>query len=834
MSTAVSEQAPAVTVSRSLIILIGIIFLLSGATALVYQVAWMRMLSLFFGSDIYAAAITLSVFMGGLSLGSWLAGRFGDRLRLPLLIYGLLEIGIAAYAIIFPYLLSSLETGYQAIYRDSFESLPSLYHTFRFLVAAATMLVPTILMGATLPLMIRQFAVSSPELGRKVGFFYAVNTAGAMTGAIVAGFVIIPLIGVSGSVFSALTVNFVIGVGAVAIAMRLGSGLPASSQAAVPASTASPVKPSETGRFILWAIAVSGAAALALEVVWMRILVQSFSSTVYAFSIMLTCFLFGIFLGSYIASQFIDQHKNPFELLIRLQFWLAGSIALLGVLTYVVPFVFGTLVWGLTNLTGGEFGVSSVIAQFIVASLLIIGPTIMLGIIFPVAVKLYTQDIETRARSTGAVYAANTAGAVLGSLIGGFILLPVFGSRFSLIVVALVFALAGLILVRASARAGTAGQDLLTGQVPALGLLAVSSLVIFLLPAQTVLNFNQQQSTRPDIIYHGEGVSHTVDMIRSPNGNTIMMINGNIEADTTLLQRRHFILKGHLPLLLHEDPADVAIVGLGLGITLGATARHPTVDRIRLVELSPHIVEAHAYIREVTGDVLASPKIDLRIDDGRNFMAMSDESFDMITADPIHPRITGVGYLYTKEYYEQIRQRLKPNGVVTQWMPMYRISSDSFDVAFRTFVSVFPNASFWYVRGHGLFVATADESQISYESLAERFDHPAVRADMESIGIDSVEEFLGHMLLDAEHIRKYLDSSDSAVVNTDDNAYLEYRTPFEFIEKTESIVSKLLPFAGRDVANYVTGLPENRKNRADEFFAARLEVLVSELSEPIE
>lgn len=813
------------------ILVVGVIFLLSGATGLVYQVAWMRMLSLFFGSDVYAAAITLSVFMGGLSLGSWLAGRYGDRFNRPLAIYGFLEVGIAAYALVFPTLLASFEITYQSIYRESFETLPWLYQGTRFSIAALTMLTPTMLMGATLPLIVRQFAVQAPELGKHVGFFYSVNTVGALLGTVIGGFVLIPSLGIQDSILTALSVNFIIGLGAIGIALRSRPGVRTSQPVS---RTSIQVPQSKKRRAVLLAIALSGMAALALEIVWMRILVQSFSSTVYAFSIMLSCFLFGIYFGSYKASQIIDPHDDPVSLFAVLEFWLAGTIALLGVLTLVVPFVFGTLVWGLTDVTGGAFGVSSVIAQFVVASMLIVGPTIMLGATFPIAAKIYTHDIEARALGTGSVYAANTAGAVIGAIVGGFFLLPTFGARGSLIVIGACFAIAGIVLFRS--KGGNQLRRVLTDPKCslALGLWGMSTLAIILIPEQTVLNFNQQQSTRPNVIYHGEGVSHTVDMIRTDNGNTVMMINGNIEADTTMLQRRHFILKGHLPLLLHPNPTDIAIVGLGLGVTLGASERHPTVENIRLVELSPEIVDAHAYITDVTGDILASPKINLRIDDGRNFMAMSDESFDMITADPVHPRITGVGYLYTKEYYEQIRKRLRRGGIVTQWMPMYRVSKNSFDVAFRTFISVFPNASFWYVRGHGLFVATVDDFQIDHKLLAERFDDPAVSVDMASIGINSVEQFLGHLLMDAEHIREYLLRNDSETINTDDNAYLEYRTPFEFTENTESIVRDLVPFAGWDVNKLVPDLPADAQQRVRDYFGGRRDVLVSELSDPIE
>lgn len=821
------------TPARRLAAIVTFLFILSGATSLVYQVTWTRMLSLFFGSDVYAAAITLSVFMGGLSLGSWIAGRWGDRLGRPLLVYGWCEIAIAVCAYMFPVLLTGFEGVYQEVYRAKFEVLPGLYHGLRLVIAAAVLMIPTVLMGATLPLIVRQFAVSSGILGRRVGWYYATNTLGALLGTLAAGFILLPLIGVGRTMLAAILVNLAIGLMAVALGMR-NAIEPADAMPPTVRETAKPGNPAEfQGNRVLLAMALSGFAALALEVVWMRVLVQSFSATVYAFSIMLACFLFGIFYGSRKASEIVDGHGNPWRLLVILELWVGGAVTVLAVLVYVVPGFFGNLLWSLVRISGGAFGWASVVAQFVVASLLIVGPTVMLGATFPVAVKIRTEDVSRRARGTGDVYAANTCGAVIGALVAGFVLLPTLGTRFSLLAIATVFFAAGAILATARHEPGLRVFRR-PGPAAALALAVAAGIGAVLLPPQTVVNFNMQRSTTPEVLYHGEGVAHSVDIVRSDKGQTIMMINGNIEADTTLLQRRHFILKGHLPLLLHHEPRDVLVVGLGLGITLGATARHPTVKTIRLVEISPEMVAAHTRISDVTGNILGNPKVRLRIDDGRNFMAMTDERFDMITADPVHPRITGVGYLYTREYYQQIRRRLRLGGVVAQWMPMYHISAESFDVAFRTFVETFPHVLFWYVRGHGLFVASFDEDAIDFRTLAARFADPAVSEDFASIGIATPEAFLGHLLMDASHIAKYLAQAGNRRINTDDNAYLEYRTPFEFTGGTEAIVSRLLPFAGWDVDGRIKNAPDGVKAEIRRQVAARLGRIRPELAEPID
>lgn len=816
---------------------VGILFFLSGGTALVYQVVWMRQLSLFFGSDAYAAAITLSVFMGGLSLGGYLVGRIGDRIKRPLLIYGLLEIGIALCALAFPLIIFGFDDVYRSIYQESYTTQPLKYQGFRIAVAIQVLLVPTALMGATLPLLIRQFAPKEGELGQWVSFFYATNTLGAFVGTLLAGFFLLQAFGVHDTNLANLFVTLAIGVVAVVLA-GLGLGVDQEKRDAVmPDLTNNPANEKSFGgmdkKTVAVAIAISGLAALALEVVWTRVLVQSFSGTVHSFAVMLACFLFGIFYGSRKVAGTVDECPNPAALLYVLEMWLVGTVALLVPMIYIVPSFFGTLVWGLIDLTGGSFETGSIVAQFIIASLFIFGPATLLGATFPVAVKAYTGNIRQRAHGTGVVYAANTGGAMLGALFGGFVLLPILGTRAGLVAVAMLFLVAAMTLRRSAMNGKKDGRPAGFHTMIPLILLVGGTSSLALIPEQTVVNYNMQKSTTPRVIYHGDGVAHTVDIVRSDQGNIIMMVNGNIEADTTFVQRRHFVLKGHLPLLLHGQAREVAVVGLGLGITTRAILNNPTVDRVRLIELSPEIVEAHRLNPEIAGNVLEDPKLDLLIDDGRNFMNMTGEKFDMITADPIHPRITGVGYLYTQQYYEMIKRRLKDGGVVLQWMPMYRISKRSFDVALRTFAKVFSNASFWYVRGHGLFVGGTDALSIDYRRLTEQFSQTQVRKDLDSIQINTPEELFSHLLMDAEHVRTYLATTGDDTVNTDDNAFLEYNTPFEFLESPKAIVSGLIPHAGWNVDAILSGAPQSVRDHVRNLFTARLNRLLTELEEKI-
>jgi spermidine synthase len=792
------SSAPVAPESKhsALLPIIATVFFFSGFSSLIYEVIWMRRLALFFGSDIYSAAFTLSAFMGGLTFGSLLAARYTDRLKRTLAWYGLLEILIGIYALFFTDFLNLFASQYEHVYTTYFTSAPWLYHGFRILVATLTLLIPTTMMGATLPLIVRHFGCSG-EVGRYSGFFYSMNTFGALAGTLAAGFVLLPSLGMRSTTAVACAINVIIGLTALllsrtvtAIATRPREEFPGETTAA----TAHPDYDRSPATIAMIAIGLSGLAALALEVVWMRILVQVFCATVYAFAIMLSCFLFGIFYGSRWISRRVDKQESLVRLFGLLELGLGVSVASLATLTYFVPALFSRVLFRWIGVSPDHFARSYVAAQFIVSGCLIIVPTLLMGATFPVAVRICTPSLQAVGRGVAGVYAANTVGAIIGALFGGMVLIPTVGTRKGLLVIGAIFLSAGLLLMF---RHAASGLSSLKQPLPAalLVLFLLCAAVGLAMPQQTVTNlYNYIQWTHPQVIYHGEGVAHNVDIFRT-GGITTMTINGGGEADTSSGARRQFFLKAHLPLLLHPDPKDVAVVGLGLGITLSATNRNPNVQNIEVIELTREMVEAQRYLEDVSGGVMHSPKVHVRIDDGRNFMAMSDRSFDMITADPIHPRNTGVGYLYTREYYESIKRRLRPQGVVCQWMPMYEMSRKSFDVALRTFVSVFPNASLWLSGTNALFIATVEPFQIDYRDLVARMQDPVVKADFDSIGVHSAPELLSLMVMGPDEIARYLASTPDQSLNTDDNAYLEYHVPFDIPQKAQTVVAGLLPYA---------------------------------------
>ncbi len=774
----------------------------------------MRELSLFFGSDIYAASITLAAFMGGLALGGYLVGLYADKMRYPIFYYGIIEIAIGTYAFVFRPLLDSFDPFIAASYTTLFDPSPTLHHLTRFGIASIILIIPTILMGTTLPMVLKAFTHRQDKLGETTGHFYAINTFGALSGVLLAGFVLMPKLGLSSTNLVAVIMNLSIGSMSILLQAKCfqktdSKGLQFHQSGAIYTvevdSKASGID-SDRVKTAFIAIGISGFGGLALEVIWTRVLIQSFSATVYSFSIMLVCFLLGIAVGSKVISRQIDSSKTAIKLFAKIEIGIGLSVVLLAGLSFAVPRLFGNFVWGLTNLSPELFGFASVLGAFTLSLIVILPSTILLGAAFPAALKAYNLELSATGKDSGRILFINTIGSVLGALVTGLVIIPLIGSRSAMLLLSMVFLLNGIYIQRLISDGLT--HALRKFAVPTtLSILLI--VIVAFMPYRAVLNYNMQKDTRHHILYHSEGVSGFVDIIRTSSGETVLSINGNREADNSLRQLRHFILKAHLPLLLSSGAQEVLVVGLGLGITTSSLLKHPNVKRVDVVELSPDIVDAQRYISDINGDVLSDPRVHLRIDDGRNFLKFTENRYDLITADPIHPRISGVGMLYTKEYYQLIFDRLKDSGTVLQWMPVYSISQESFVTAVRTMTEVFPYTSVWYIPGHTLLLSAKTKKAIfDYETLRSKFSDQKIASDLKTIGIGNMLDLLQLQILSPVQLQKLLDREPMKIINTEDLPYLEYHTPFEFLTPPAVILKWLLAYSqtdGRSIENAPAG-----------------------------
>lgn len=754
---------------RWLLPLLLALFFGSGVCALIYQVMWLRLLSLVFGVTVYAASTVLAGFMAGLGLGSFLGGRFAARFSRPLVAFGAAEALVGITAFLTPFVLNALTTLWIAVYPQLPQSLAMLT-VIRFVVAFLVLIVPTSLMGATLPLVIKSAVAREERVGGRIGLLYAINTTGAIAGALIAGFYFISELGVSRSFQIAAAMNLVIG----AIAMGAGRAIPAQATSSNAAdSITKPNSATTQQRLVLWTFFVSGVLSLALEIIWFRMLVVFLRPTAYAFTIMLACVLGGIALGSAIAAPLLRGRRNWIAILAAIQ-------ALIGVAA-VLSFNLLTRAQVAIDAVGPWFeriGMNAYLAPLIVSSLIAMLPTtIMLGLAFPIGLTLWTGDTpgEDTSRRAGSFYSLNVIGAILGSVLAGFVLLPQFGTRTSLIIVSAFATISSVLLALSEKRSMRSLA------------IAVAAPAVFVIGAYFAVDPFDVAFARfhrgETLVWREEGAQTTVAVHdrRGSQPMRIMFLDGNHQANdspgTAFVHHRI----GALPVMLHPNPKTALVVGLGGGATPGAVARL-NVD-VDVVELSPAVVAGSNFFKNINFNLLERPNVHLRVDDGRNFLMMSRKKYDVITADIILPRHAGAGALYSREYYELVRSHLAEDGVAMQWNG--GDSESEYKLLMRTFVSVFPYTTLW---GDGSLMLGSMKpftlSQSAYEARRVTFEQfPWDIATLKRIfiaGPDEIREFVGDgpVLTDDKPLIEYF---LSLPIHDKPGGYTGRRAPIERI-----------------------------------------------------
>lgn len=754
---------------------------LSGVSGLSYQVLWVRSLSFTFGVTTVAVTSVLAGFMAGLALGSYLAGRAIDRVRQPLVVYGVIEIAIGLVGLLSLQLFAALPSIYQWLPVTAGQDAGDVTGSVvRVVLAFLIILVPTTLMGATLPVVVKSSLLRSQRLHRDVGLLYAANTGGAIVGTLAAGFVLIGAYGMQQTATFAASLNLTAGVMALALAPlvrpRADERSAAISTATAAATTVAPSAETNSApsgiadslapprRFVLvvaWVYALSGFCALAYEVVWNRLLSLVFDGTTYPFTIMLATVLAGIAAGSYAVSPFLSLRINWGLVFAVLQ-------VLLGLSVTAALWVFGHLhalvAWvdeaGLPVPLSPEDQVAAIV------SLSTIFPAaFIMGIGFPVAARLYATREGQAGRQVGGIYAANVFGAIFGSFVAGFILIPRLGSQPAMVALAgLNLALGGVLLallrrpspwVRlALAAAAVAAFVALAGGAP--------DLRTRLLPGAVAGG---------QLVWHAEDKAATVSVTDIPGQGRMLYVDSRPQAHDARGPVQLHQLLAHFPLLLHHAPRDVLVVGLGGGVTPGAVAEHRGV-RVDVVELVPGVVPAAGHFSHVNGDVLNQPNVRITVDDGRNFLlraAHTNRRYDVITADIIRPHHAGAGNLYSIEYYRLAAAVLREDGVMMQWLdphPRHR-----HQLMVRTFMAAFPYATLW-LNGD-LLVGSKQPLTVSGPALARRVRESGLsRETLESLGIGEGPEMIDQWFLarDAE-LRAY---AGEGPILSDDRPVMEY------------------------------------------------------------
>lgn len=745
-----------------------ILYLLSGAAALLYEVCWLRLQTLSMGHSTPAVGALLTAFMGGLAGGSLLGGRMtrGLDAARALRLYAGLEGAVALCALAMPFAAPAVRPLLAWAYADGDGGV--LFDLVRLIVSIALIGVPAAAMGASFPVGV--VAVGN----RDAAELYAANTVGAAAGAALTGFVLLPALGLFGTTLVGVGLNAVAAAGALLLGGRVGLAQiadPNGPRGTVPRRTPLPgTAPRGTvPRCALPAaiLAVSGFVALVYEVAWTRVLAMTLGPTTYAFSAMLVAFIAGLGIGSAIAASLLPRIRHPAVWLGAAMIAAAAAALIASSRVDQLPLVIASRAARADASFTAVFGL-----EVALAIVLQLPMTLALGATFPLAIAMTSASGESAPRAAATVYSANTAGAIAGALAGSFILVPVAGLQTSLQLVSIGAVVAGALVARRAAvflvAAGVLAFALWT---PEWNHARLANGAYRFAPAQAAGDIATALEAG-ELAYYKEGAAGTVS-VRRLIGVTSLAIDGKVDASNgaDMLTQK---LLAHLPLLLHDNPRSVYIIGLGSGVTLGAALRHP-VERATVSELSPEVVAASTAFRNENHDALRDPRTQLIVGDGRSHLLLSDEMYDVIISEPSNPWMAGVSTLFTRDFFRAARTRLRPGGILCQWAHTYNISDADLRSIVATFLSEFPDGSAWLVgEADLLLVGSTSPMRALEDGITRAWGRPGVAADLADVNARDPFSVLSLFVARGADLRSY---ASGAVVQSDDRLELEYSAP---------------------------------------------------------
>jgi predicted membrane-bound spermidine synthase len=758
------------------------LFFCSGATALVYEVVWSKFLSQMFGSTIYAQTVVLAAFMGGLALGNRIFGKWADRSRHPVQSYGTLELIIGIYALLYPAADWIADKVFVTVGSHIAEK-SLLLLLLKAVLAAGLLLGPTILMGGTLPLLAAWLEKSGGDAGRRSARFYSVNSLGAVAGAACAGFWLVPVFGMVGTLEVTAAVNLIIGLLAIVLSRK---GVLVIAQGEAPAENAHSSDGSAVSiRSACLIVAVTGGVSMGLEVLASRSLALIFGSSLQSFAVVLIAFILGIGLGSaWIASP---RHKNMREVVI-VGLLCAGA-------AWVALLVFNIERWvdfyriartGLARTTTG-YVYHELLTTFI--ALIVLGiPAALIGAVLPLMIRRVSGAGELLGRKVGQLLTWNTLGAVGGTLVTGFVLMPTVGLRNAFAVLTLVLGLAALVVaVRRSSAFGLMGAlcvCVFCASVFVFGgedwEYVMSSGIFRIRETQYEPRLMKVRKEHMKLLFYEDGPDATVsaeqvDGIIAP-AEIGLRINGKPDAGTQLDVSNQLLL-GHLPLLVKPGAKDVFVLGLASGMTAGAALEYP-IARLDVAENCEPVVKVSHLFDEWNHHALNDPRTHLWREDARTVLKLRPQLYDTIITEPSNPWTIGIGSVFSREFYELAASRLKPGGIMTQWFHIYETQDDIVEMVLRTFRSVFPYVEVWDTgSGDIVMLGSLQPWKTGPEVFEKGFAIPRVKTDMWMINIESPEDLLARQL--ASQQTGFAIPGDGPI-QTDGHPVLEYTAPRAF------------------------------------------------------
>lgn len=759
------------------------LFFISGACGLVYEIVWSRLLVFVFGGTTFAVTTVLSCFMGGLALGSFLAGRFSPSINRSLRIYGILEISIGIFCLFVPLLFDFAIPMYRVLVKLVGESLGVLTGA-RLLVSVVILVIPTTCMGATLPILAKGFVRREDEIGSNVAYLYGFNTIGAFLGSAGAGFLLLPTLGLKGSILLAVIFNILVGT----IAILL-SGTPkkilhkesvkqkkSRKDIAVKATT------KLDKRILLLLYGLSGLSAMAFQVAWTRALILSLGSSTYAFSAIVACFIFGLAIGSFIISFWADKIKNPLGIAGLLEL-VIGLSALL-----VVP-LFGEMPEIVRRISEAKGSFENILLlEILYVFGLLIVPTLCMGALMPLICRIYDPRSISAGRSVGNVYASNTVGTIIGAFVAGFILIPskLMGMQNTIILASVLYGLIGTVFILTEARWRKLATYIVVFALWIFGTVIGNLVRPWSKGVMVSGPYLASEKEDYDVLYYREGIDATV-AVTSPRGSPgqlrALRINGKPDASNEWGDMITQSLLAHIPLLLKPEAKEICNIGLGAGVTAGSALAYP-VEKIDVVEISAAVVEAAKYFEESNYGVLTDQRVKIHLADARNFLLLKNNQYDLIISEPSNPWMSGIANLYTREFFEIVRSRLKPGGMHCQWIHSYSLKADDFAAIIRTIAEVFQYVQLWELMSTDFLILGSDEQiTIDVESFYHSFARLPIAEILSSINTNDPMQMANFYVANGRQMVSWIENQK---ILTDDLPYLEFSAP-RYLLKNEHL-----------------------------------------------
>lgn len=759
-----------------------LIFTLSGASGLAYEVLWTRQLTFVLGGSAMAVSTVLAVFMAGLGLGGFIGGRYADRVRSPLLCYALAEFGIGLLGLITPILLSTSGAIYLGLH-SLLGGQPVAVTIARTIAAGIILLIPTTLMGATLPFMARFFIRSIDRLGRGLGLLYGVNILGGVLGAGFAGYFGAMEFGVRTSIVIAAGGNILAATGALLV-WALAKGRPSEVEVAAPQMTSAAPRDPGLTRLLMLGFGISGFTSLAYQVLWTRALNFAIGNSVYAFTTILVVVLAGLFFGAMIAGILADRSRSPLRLL--------GWVQWLAVAAILISFSQAGSLPAMTTQLVAKFGAGTlwkdVTTKVVPAAIALLLPCTILGMTFPLVLKVATARLDALGNQIGRCYAVNTIGAILGSLVAGYVLLPIVGLERGIYVVALVNGVLGLAFLRRAEHGARAW-----GAAAMVGCLVLLILPFVARPQPFIVHTKAMKAGDRKVLFHREGRTASVAVTEKTGDDGkpysrdlhINLLGASV-VDREHYHQQYYAMVSLLPLALHPEPKQIFVAGLASGVTTGAATVHSGTEMVTSVEISPEVIAAAPLFAADNFDVTRNPKAKIIADDARAWLATTDRKFDIIVTDVFISAVTGTAGLYSKEYFELCRTRLKPGGMMS--VGVGQLQGTDRNVA-RTFAEVFPYVVCFamddpMVYNQTFFLGANEPIRFDRAVIEAAYAQPLLQTELARYGMPTVDALVHCYFCDREPLLEPLRKSR---MSTDDRPVID----FQAVSWAEGFVGEL-------------------------------------------